>query len=212
MTAILALSPTTRVSAPVLAAVPVDHPGLVRRIRDWNDAEQVHQAVMSLFREDLPGPQDQRRATSNILYRIDASAGRILVQAATAPARTDHGIRTTDLSGLFAQLADGISVRVRVDINAVKCQARTQRRISVPDPELPEWIAQRLQPALTAIAVHDSPTTVRRTSQARLRIAHVTAKARIEDRDALLQLIRFGVGRAKAYGCGLLSVLPITSD
>jgi len=181
---------------------------LVRRIRDWNDAEQVHHAVMSLFRENLPGPQQQRRATAGILYRIDQNTGRILLQATVAPIRTDHGIRTTDLSGLLTRLTAGTAVRFRLDINAVRCQARTHHRSPVPESEFPDWLARRLHPALTAITILDAPITVRRAGQTPLRIAHVTATARIGDRDALLQLIHAGVGRARAYGCGLLSVLP----
>jgi CRISPR system Cascade subunit CasE len=210
MTATLTAPRNQTTSMPILAAVPFDHPALARRVRDWNDAEQIHKAVMSLFREDLPGPQHQRRATAEILYRVEHHAARILLQSATAPAHSDYGIRTTHLSGLATHLTAGTAVRFRLDINAVRCQAGTHRRTPVPDADLPQWAAARLHPALTAVTLLDQPVTVRRTDNSPLRVAHLTGTARINDPDALLGLIRSGVGRAKAYGCGLLSVVPMS--
>ena len=91
---------------PVLASIPINHPGLTRRITDWADQTQVHRAVMSLFPENLPGDQRERRAGAAILYRIDTAAGCLLVQAARPPVRTDHGIQITDLGGLLPRLVD----------------------------------------------------------------------------------------------------------
>jgi CRISPR system Cascade subunit CasE len=193
---------------PLLYAVPLDHPALNNRVRDWADAEQVHKAVMALFQENLPGAQHERRATARILYRLEAEAGRILVQATRPMARTDYGIRATDLTGLIPYLTPGATVHVRVDVNAVRCQNGTGRRIPVPDDDLAEWLAARLAPSLDRLTLLDARTTVSRTGTTPLRIAHITASTRIHDTGALLEQIRTGVGRARAYGCGLLSVLP----
>jgi CRISPR system Cascade subunit CasE len=193
---------------PLLASVPVDHPALARRIHHWADRDQTHKAVMSLFREDLPGPQEYRRATAGILYRIEQPLGRILLQSAVPPARTDYGIRTTDLAGLAAHLSPGQAVRFRVDVNAVRCQSHTARRIPVPDCDLPAWLTTKLQPALANIAVLDAPITVTNAGQHPLRIAHVTGTATVNNHEAAIDLIESGIGRAKAYGCGLLTLLP----
>ena len=203
--------PLTATTAPVLSAVPLDHPALHRIIGDWSDRHQIHQAVMSLFREDLPGPQHQRRATSQILYRVEREAHRILLQSRHAPQRTDHGTRTTHLDALLAALHTGMSIRIRLDINAVHCQSRTHRRTPVSDRDLPHWLAQRLHPALDTLTIHNAPITVHTTGKPSLRIAHITATAHIADHSALTNLIHTGVGRAKAYGCGLLTALPTTN-
>jgi CRISPR system Cascade subunit CasE len=210
MTTTLTPAPLTGTRMPILAAVPIDHPALARRVRDWTDTDQVHQAIMSLFRENLPGAQQQRRATSHILYRLESDAGRILVQTTVTPARTDHGIRLTDLTGLVQYLTAGTTVRFRLDINAVRCQAGSHRRTPVSATDFPDWLAARLQPALTTATILDAPVTLRHTSGTPLRIAHVTGTAHINNPAALRDLIRNGVGRAKAYGCGLLSTLPTT--
>jgi CRISPR system Cascade subunit CasE len=196
--------PTT---APILASVPLQHPALLRQVRNWNDVDIVHKAIMSLYDRRLPGPQQQRRATSEILYRIDTEHDRILLQSAIPLARNDHGIRTTDLSGLLDRLHDGQHVAIRLDINAVRCQARTGKRLPIPIEDVSEWLEQKLEPALvnldTQVAI-----TVRRASGVPVHIAHVAGVATVNQSDELKRLIYDGIGRAKAYGCGLISVIP----
>jgi CRISPR system Cascade subunit CasE len=199
----------TGVRMPTLAAIPLDHPALTRHVRDWGDRDQIHKAVMTLFRPDLPGPQDQRRAAASILYRIEhRPQPRILLQAAVAPARSDYGIRVTDLTALLDRLHPGVRVHIRVDVNAVRCQSRTGRRLPVPDSDLPAWLTERLDPALTDVDILNAPITVSRAGSHPLRVAHITATATVGEEGRLIELIRDGVGRGKAYGCGLLSVLP----
>ncbi|MGI5175324.1 type I-E CRISPR-associated protein Cas6/Cse3/CasE [Dactylosporangium sp. CA-152071] len=204
MTAIVTAQPT-----PTLAAVPLNHPALIRHVRDWGDRDQIHKAVMTLFRPDLPGPQDQRRGTAGILYRVEHRPHpRILLQAATPLARTDYGIRVTDLTGLMANLQPGRRVHLRVDINAVRCESRTGRRLAVPDSELQGWLTARLESGLNNVEILDAPVTVSRAGNHPLRVAHIAATATVHDSSALTELINNGVGRGKAYGCGLLTVLP----
>jgi|tagenome__1003787_1003787.scaffolds.fasta_scaffold20969927_3 CRISPR system Cascade subunit CasE len=206
-------SPPTASSAGTLhlTSVPYSHPALRNRIRRWDDQEQVHQAVMSLFRPDLPGDQRARRAGSDILYRLDDERQRLLVQATTTPQRTDHGIRLTTLDGLLDRLAKGQRVRFTADLNAVRCQARTGRRLPVPAHELAEWVLERLTPALDKAELLDAPVQTRYRGRVPLVVARVTGTATITDRDALAQKLRVGVGRGRAYGCGLLTVLPLAS-
>ncbi len=194
-----------------LASVPYAHPALRNRIRRWDDQEQVHQAVMSLFRPDLAGEQQARRASGDILYRLDDEHQRLLVQATTVPQRTDHGIRLTTLDGLLGRVGTGGRVRFTADLNAVRCQARTGRRLPVPTGELPTWVQERLAPALHGMELFDATVMTRSKGRIPLVVARVTGTATIADADALIRMLRAGVGRGKAYGCGLLTVLPLSS-
>ncbi|CAG4902551.1 unnamed protein product [Acidithrix sp. C25] len=62
---------------------------------------------------------------------------------------------------------------------------------------------------LSEIAVDDLKVRVLRAGRTPLRIARIDGNAVVRDQGALVALLDEGVGRAKAYGCGLLSVLPI---
>lgn len=190
----------------VSVVIPFDHPLLARRVRDWTDAHQVYKAVMSFF-GNLPGPPGQRRATSRILYRIDDRRRRIVLQAATPFTRVGHGAHVAN-NALPTQVENGCMVRFRLDVNAVRCQHQTGRRIPVPDKEISGWLAPRLSPALKTITIVNVKVTYRRTGHGPVRIARLTGTACVGDKEALLALIHAGVGRAKAYGCGLLSVQP----
>lgn len=196
-------------ATPLLLAVPLDHPCFARGVRAWQDLEQVHKAVMSLFPATLPGPAHTRRADSSILFRVEPHARRVLVQTATAPIEKDTGIRSTSLEGLIAVLAPAMTVRFRVDVNAVRCQARTGKRLPVTEEEIPRWLADRLHRAVSNPVVDDLTVTVFRKGTTPLRVASVTGRAEVADPAHLHQLIRAGVGRARAYGCGLLSVAPV---
>lgn len=194
-----------------LASVPYAHPAVRNRIRRWDDQEQVHQAVMSLFRPDLPGAPGERRAASGILYRLEGEHRRLLVQSAIAPQRTDHGIRLTTLEGLLDQIDAGRRVRFSADLNAVRCQARTGRRLPVPAGELSQWTIDRLTPSLRHVELLDARLVTRSAGPVPIVVARVTGIGVVGQPDGLIRLLRSGVGRAKAYGCGLLSVLPAAS-
>lgn len=194
-----------------LASVPYTHPVLRNRIRRWDDQEQIHRAVMSLFRPDLPGAPGEQRAAGSILYRLEDEHPHLLVQSVIPPERADHGIRLTTLDGLLGQLSTGHHVRFTADLNAVRCQARTGRRLPVPADELPEWVNIRLAPALREVELLDTRFVTRSAGRVPLVVARVTGVATVADRGSLIEKMRSGVGRGKAYGCGLLTVLPVSS-
>ena len=171
----------------------------------------VHQAVMSLFPPELPGEQQARRAGGDILYRLDDEHQRLLVQASIPPQRTDHDIALTTLDGLLGRLSTGVRVRFTADLNAVRCQARTGRRLPVPAGELPMWVPERLAPALDDVDLLDATVLTRVKGRVPLVVARLGGTATIADADALMRVLRVGTGRGKAYGCGLLTVLPVAS-
>lgn len=195
----------------ILTRVPLAFPPLSARVRDWSDRKAVHQAIMTLFDPTLPGEAGSRRATSGILFRVEDGSARphILIQSRVSPASTNDALVKTDCSGLIPRLMEGSSVRFRIEINAVRCQSRSTRRIAVPESEIPEWVANTtLARGLSQIEVRDLEVMVLRAGQTPLRVARIDGTAIIRNQAAVLVLIEQGVGRAKAYGCGLLSVIP----
>lgn len=196
----------------ILTRVPLTFPPLASRVRDWSDREAVHRAAMTLFDPQLPGDTGFRRAASAILFRVEGDQRNpyLLIQSDVALASTSDSLARTDLSGLIPRLTPGIVVMFRIDINAVRCQSRSTRRLPIPEPEIPEWLTgTTMGRGLSEITVDDLRVSVLRAGRTPLRIARIDGTAVVRDQEALVALLGEGVGRARAYGCGLLSVLPI---
>jgi CRISPR system Cascade subunit CasE len=208
-----------------LFAVDVLHPTFAKVTR-WDDRDQVHQAVMDLFPPDLPGAAHQRRAASDILFRLETQRGgtaRVLVQANTQMRET-AAVPSLNLGNRLNRLYPGQPVRFRLEANPVRVRARGGRnnpksgqRIPIhnhPGPdgdtvdELTPWLIGKLTGALTDIHLIDLPrVATRRTRSTPLHTVTFDGTAHVDDPAHLRHLIRTGVGRAKSYGCGLLSVI-----
>lgn len=215
-TAVLTEPAATQLPAPVLTLVPLEHPSLRAAMRRPGDEQVLHRAVMSLFPDGLPGRTDGPRAAGGILHRLDiapAGPARLLVQHACAlrgGLDTDPTLQHVALGGLLNRLRPGTGCRFRVVLNAVRCQTGTGKRVAVTDPdELVGWGLQRLAGCgLTHVELADAPATALTRGRSPLWTARFDGHAQVADPDAAAQAVRDGIGRAKAYGCGLLSLLP----
>jgi CRISPR system Cascade subunit CasE len=165
---------------------------------------------MSLFDRDLPGEQNERRATSNILFRLESGSngeGHVLLQSSTPALSGD--LTSTSLDPLLEALETGVRVVFRIDINPVTVKSHSNVRKAVPDDLIANWfVEQKMQAAFTSAEVRDIQCDQLRlkNNNSYLRIARIDGTAEVGDADALREQIRHGVGRAKAYGCGMLSV------
>lgn len=215
-TALITEPAATTFPAPVLTLVPLTHPALRAAMRRPGDEAQLHRAVMSLFPDDLPGREGGARAAGRILHRLDtppAGPARLLIQHAVAlraDVATDPTLRHVALSAVLDRLVPGISCRFRVVLNAVRSQTGTGKRLAVTDPDdLVSWGHARLAGCgFGHIELVAPPTTALTRGRSPLWTARYDGHAQIADHDVAAGAVRDGVGRAKAYGCGLLSLLP----
>ncbi len=205
-----------------LTTIPATHPHLTRgqyHVRDWNDQAQVHRSIMGLFNKELPGPDRERRSHSSILYRAEMSSSReprLLIQHA-APLIVDlAGAQSLSLDRLFSLLETGVPVRFRTVLNAVKTLSRTGRRVPIlPSPEgsptdsLLEFLTAKLEPGVVDIRLHEVKVEVGRVDSVPLHMVSYDGFGTVNDPDVVRSLVRDGVGRARAYGCGLLSIMPL---
>jgi CRISPR system Cascade subunit CasE len=200
-----------------LINVPMRHP--VFNHGRWGDAAWQHQAVMRLF-GDL-GSNPAARGNGHVLFRVEPNAsgpdgnlGRVLVQSTAHP--TAAGVRVTSLAPVLAAYRPDLTVRLLLRANTVRTINRTdaqgkirRHRARIPDSELEGWFKDRLSPAVDLHAtVLAEPGHLRR-GKAQLITTTFRADATVTDPQALAQLVRDGIGRAKAYGCGMLSALPV---
>jgi len=199
-----------------LTAVPVTHPAIRRICKDPRDRVALHRAVMNLFPRDLPGPADQRRHTSNILFRLDnppTGTPRLLVQA-TIPLTGTTELPTRDLMPLMSALTTGSHIQFRVVLNPVKAAGKDQRwkrtpivnTLDDPDAITQFGLDQLTRAGLESITLTDLPRTDLVRAKTALWTAQYDGHAFVANPDWLRDAIRTGIGRSKAYGCGLLSI------
>ncbi len=216
MTATLLEQSTTTVAAPggtTLTLVPIDHPSVARAMRRPDDRAALHRTVMALFDVDLATTTQPARATGQVLYRLDAQANRaprLLVQhrAPLKAGQPGPELVQTDVGRLLDRITVGTTVRFRVVLNAVRTQTRTHTRLPVTDePDLVGWGTGKLAAVgLGRVHLLDRPATELVHGKSPLWTARYDGTATVTDPDQLRPAVIGGIGRAKAYGCGLLSL------
>ena len=201
-----------------LSVVPADSPhffertGEHRRVSNWSDQSQVHRAVMSLF----PDTDGTARSDLGVLYRVDRLPNRpsvVLVQSSVPP-RPVAGLRTRDCTGVLEHVPVGTRLRFRTQVNAVRNNKgrRSPIRVGGPDggPELLDWLSARLHGVADVTidsAVIERFTTRGGGSSQRTTVFTVIVDGTVNVTDAqvLADQQRSGLGRARAFGCGLIS-------
>lgn len=186
-------------------------------VGDWADHRQVHRAVMALFPPDLPGAPQERRAGAGILFRVDDTpTGRVLlIQSSIAPSRRP-ALAVVKAVHVGTALPEGALVRFRVAVNAVVRSKRSDGRatdVPLAEGQLDGWLTGKLAGALRDVTVLQSFRQVygtdrrgARPGMPALQVDTVDGTGVVRDPDVLLALVGAGIGRGKAYGCGLLTV------
>lgn len=190
---------------------------------DAHDPQFRHRAVMVLF-GDLA--DESSRKSANILFRVDSLPGEppfFLIQSQVKPIDT-AGLLVRERS--VPVLESGQHVRFRIAVNAIRrnTSAHGRRGVSpVPfdgDEEAPEswtrmtpWLQDKLARALSDVTIMNHQREVLGVTRQRVQksgrvvqVDIVDGIARVDDPMKLAEMIVNGVGRAKSYGCGLLSV------
>lgn len=182
-----------------LTAVPAASLGL----SPFSTLEDRHRAVMSLFPPELPGSERERRAGTGILFRVEAtqSGTSVLVRSQIAPSRTVTGLRTRTESLGYDE---GARVRWRTSYAGVYRNGRNEFRAD------PEHSANRvldvLSPVMDEATVIGGSREIAKGSARSLAVDIFDGVGIVCDPDGLARLLSHGLGRSKAYGCGLLTV------
>lgn len=194
---------------------------------NWTDHRDAHRAVMRLFPRLLEGPAGQRRAAAGILYRLDMLEGTptVLVQSAVRPELTPGCSRTTEVSVAAWHLQERTPIVLRLAVNPVRRTTiplggtsavtdgdrrdrgrQRQVAIAVPVAEVLDWLATRTKGAFDELTIVNHFRDNTGTGKHKVIVDTIDAVATVGDPTALDELRRNGIGRAKAYGCGLLTV------
>lgn len=185
--------------------------------KDMVNPQSMHKTIMSMFPQSHVGPARQH---FNVLWRTEPDkTPTLLVQSSQAP---DFGklpagyasYQTKPIDDYFASLTSGTVVAYRVVLNPVKIsrRSRPERRSVIPSRDRPLWwvgIAPKV-----GLELIDAPVVTgqrdklvkRKDTSFRIYSVRVDGNARVWDPDLLRRSLIEGVGRAKAWGCGLMTV------
>ena len=195
-----------------LSAVPMEHP--VFEEARWYDARWQHRQVMQLFGDFGGGSQARQQAGA--LFRVEpaAGSGRVLLQTTMRPEA--DGLAVKDASPLLSALKPGVELRFAARVNPVKTVNRDrpdgrvkQSRAALPDGDVPGWLGSRLDGfELVTVGVRDRRTDRLGAGPGELVTVETSGLLRVVDGVRAATTLTEGVGRAKAYGCGLVAVAP----
>jgi len=191
---------------------------------DLDDTVKMHRRVMTLAEDNLG---DQARHQAGILYRIETTpAGvHLLVQTRGEPliGRLPDGYgtcETEDLRVRFESLSTGTHVRYTIAANATKRLAgvrgeKAGKLTTLTGADAEEWWRQRaaangLDVDTVTAARQESARSGDRNRPIKHTVTRFDGTATVTDPDLLRIALEEGIGRAKAYGCGLLSLDPAT--
>lgn len=193
------------------------------------DGHALHRDLMRLADDNLG---DQPRSTAGVLWRAEESRDglQILVQMTTKPAlerlNSDfaRAARDRNLDPLLDRVEAGMRVRYRIAANATKRHGNSSpekkgKLANLRGTAADEWWLRRAeQSGLRALQTlstslpdvlgpptrdrHDTPQVVHHA------VTRFDGIGVVTDPDRLRAAVCEGIGRARTYGCGLLSVGP----
>ncbi|MFF3113547.1 type I-E CRISPR-associated protein Cas6/Cse3/CasE [Kitasatospora sp. NPDC057904] len=195
--------------------------------RDTAGAVDLHHRMMSLFPDNVADTEPRRRL--GILFRSETTpAGhQILLQSAQPPdlARLPTGYGQADtktLTPLLDALRPGLHIRYRIAANPIRKPGRTTRELYQLKAVVPlqgtaadDWWARQAEATGLRLGIlHSSPLDAsrgnRRSDQRPVQHNRTLFEgtAVITDAHRLRTRLADGIGKGKAYGCGLLSIAP----
>ena len=185
------------------------------------DAAALHRILMRLVPDGLG---DHPRAQTGLLYRVDQYRGtpHILTPTRVEPdiKRLDQRfaaqIAVRDITGYLARLRNGDHVRYRITANPTKRHSRSTdggkagKLYVVSGTVAERWWTDRANEAgldIRSVEYLKLPE-IRVRAKGIHAAAQFDGAAVVTDADLLRAKVATGLGRAKNYGCGLLSLGP----
>jgi CRISPR system Cascade subunit CasE len=157
------------------------------------------------------------KETALLIVSPEAPSVEHIVEASGWSSAPDGGFQQVSCQPLLDSLSDDGTYHFSLAVNPVNTVTQSNKRVPIKEEDLEEWIGAKLTGAglktnALSIDSYDIDTFKRGSSKVTLAIARVHGSGRIDDADALRAAMVGGIGRAKGYGCGLLTIDNKTSD
>lgn len=196
--------------------------GAVKALR-ITDAYSLHRVVYSLY-EDVRDTKEKLASTaSGILYADqggDARGRKILMLANREPMNAVHGEHGEVLSRpIPADFLGHSQYRFKVIVNPTRRDSASRKLIPMRGrAAITQWFVERAS-ASWGFEVYPLHLQVDRIDVLRFKDkqqrlvtiaqAHLQGRLRITDSAQFARSFSQGIGRARAYGCGLLQIVPV---
>ncbi|MFI1203482.1 type I-E CRISPR-associated protein Cas6/Cse3/CasE [Streptomyces sp. NPDC020883] len=214
-----------------LLDLDLNHPLITRSLLD---PHEMHRTVMAAFRHWVPEGTPDARAQMGVLHtyatNLKTSTLTLIVQSRVPGDWTmlprNAFTATPEISNIHVPVTEGERHRFRVVVNPARYTPGRQRTHNQPGNATPhralEWFTARLQqegqpdynrwPRIGADAdpselnARTLSTLTSHTSHAGMRVnrAEITGNLTVTDPPAYVRTLTQGLGRSRAYGCGLL--------
>jgi len=179
---------------------------------------EIHRALWQAF----PCDPDQAR---DFLFRVEKRETcevQVLLQSQRMPEDREKNIRLLATKAFDSSLPEGVYLRFLLIANPVKTITDEQGRLNakgevkkcrvplIKEDEQIEWLKRKLDEAALAndLEIEKQAPVYFRKSHRRGKIQPFAFKGLLQVQDSKLfeDLIQQGIGPAKAFGCGLLSL------
>ncbi|WP_031158147.1 type I-E CRISPR-associated protein Cas6/Cse3/CasE [Streptosporangium roseum] len=184
---------------------------------DLADPDRLHKRMMLLVPDEMGG---EARAQAGVLFRVEDTRNglQLLVQSSMKPdlSRLPDGygeIALRELDGLLSRLTMGTSVHYRIDANPSKrlgknAGPKTGKIQALRGAAAEEWWVARAAANGLAVSTVSSQSQkdIRAKGSVRHAVVRFDGSAVVTDPEAVRMAVLQGIGRGKAYGCGLLSL------
>lgn len=190
------------------------------------DAYSLHRVVYSLYDDVRDAAAKETSNPSGILYADqggDHRARRILMLADRAPDSAVDGeygeVLSKPIPEGFLQHAH---YRFKVIVNPTRRDSASRKLIPVRGREaIAEWFLQRAEHSWGFLPIAEQlqidqievlQFTNKKLRPVTIAQAHVQGMLSVHDRTQFQNSFVHGIGRARAYGCGLLQIVPVIDN
>jgi len=184
------------------------------RTPKYTNPYEIHKLLWQAF-------PDQPEAERPFLFRMEGKAQSrfqtIIMQSSTQPVETEsENLELIGSKGIHPDLRNGQHLRFLVRANPVKRLNQERKRVPlIHDEQQIAWLQNKLQAAADIspeqIQVEQKNALYFRKAGKGGKIVTVTFSGLLQviDHERLLQSMQAGIGPAKCFGCGLLSLARV---
>lgn len=186
------------------------------------DAYSLHRVVYSLYQDVRPEPEKQASTASGILYADQGgyfNERRVLLLANRQPADCIDGqYGQVESRPLPSEFLDHAHYRFKVIVNPTRRDNVSRKLVPLKTREaIGQWFVDRARQnwGLEVSPEHlqvDRVEVLRFNDKANHPVtigqAHIQGQFRVTDRGQFRTSFTQGIGRARAFGCGLLQIVP----
>lgn len=190
------------------------------------DAYSLHRVVYSLYEDVRDADQKHSSTTSGILYADqggDYRGRKILMLANREPMEKVDGQHGEVHSKLIPEhFLEHNQYRFKVIINPTRRDSASRKLVAVRGRnDVTQWFIERatsswgFEVAFQHLQVDTIEVLQFKGKQQRhitIGQAHIQGLLRITDKDQFINSFTQGIGRARAYGCGLLQIVPVIEN